>query len=48
MMRKIHLPVLITRALASSDSQYEQQKFEGIPEIFECFLPEHWQHNEEQ
>lgn len=33
MMKEIHLPVLITSTLAGSDSQCEQHKFEGTPEI---------------
>lgn len=32
MVKKIHLPVLIT-SIAGSDPQYEQKKFEAIPEI---------------
>lgn len=43
MMKRIHPPLLITGTLAGSDSQYEQQKFEGIPEILKSAysLPEH-------
>lgn len=33
MMKEIHLPLLITSTLAGSDSQCEQHKFEGVPEI---------------